>query len=420
MQSSSQNDDNFLEIVKKFDKFIREQNPGGVFSFNDGYIDKYEGYKKAIPSGAKKTLNSENWKQNWVGTGKILTCVLGAVEYDTKNDRNNIVDWRKRRVFFEWFQDKPEYLRHVESLFLQLYTGDTKDEEKIFDELCDQNALGAIYDLISYLFFIKNPDRYVPNKPNNFQNAFRLLGDHYYLQMSQRCSWKNYQDFLRIMEEIRMNLVNYYTARYDFNEEISLIDAHSFCWIISHNLEKIKKAEPVSPRSDDVTLVFTDPPKGFSEENLKPVGPRKFKAISTKERKKQESRNERLGLAGELYVWDAEKNLLKSCDRPYLAEWMYHASKDEGDGLGYDIISFTPKGKVKFIEVKTTTGNKNTKFIISDNELEFSGMNPDNYYLYRLYDFNNNAKNNPKYDLRGNMREKLVTYPIQFLALPRE
>jgi len=420
MRAGSQDDDRFLEIVTKFDRFVRDHNEGGVFSFNDGFIDKYEGYKKEIPLAAKKILESETWKKNWIGTGKILNCVVDAVEYGTQSGHNNLVHWNKRRVFFEWFFDKPEYLQRVELLFFNLYIGDNDNEGEIFDELCDQNALGAIYDLISYLYFIKNPDRYVPNKPNNFQDAFRLLGEHYYFRMSLHCSWENYQTFLGRLEEIRQNLVKYYSARYDFNEEISLIDAHSFCWIISHNLEKIKKTEPTDDRSSDVSLVHTDPPTGFSEENLKPKGPRKFKAISNKERKKQELKNERIGSAGEMYVWDAEKKILKTGEKPYLADMMYHASKELGDGLGYDIISFTPEGKVKFIEVKTTTSDKNSKFFISDNELEFSELNPEYYYLYRLYNFNKSSEKNPHYFLHGKMREKLALYPIQYFALPRE
>ena len=54
MQSASQNEDNFIAMAKKFERFIREQNEGGIFSFNDGFIDQYEGYKKEIPKGTKR------------------------------------------------------------------------------------------------------------------------------------------------------------------------------------------------------------------------------------------------------------------------------------------------------------------------------------------------------------------------------
>ena len=52
-----------------------------------------------------------------------------------------------------------------------------------------------------------------------------------------------------------------------------------------------------------------------------------------------------------------------------------------------DVLSFDAEtGKPVFIEVKTTNGSCNSAFYITRNELERSRVS-DNYYLYRLYDY---------------------------------
>ena len=97
--------------------------------------------------------------------------------------------------------------------------------------------------------------------------------------------------------------------------------------------------------------------------------------------------NKRLGDLGELWVMEYEREKLRSANRKNLIEKIKHTSKDEGDGTGFDIQSFDSKGNKIFIEVKTTKGNKNAAFFVTRNELERSKLEKDNYYLYRLYNF---------------------------------
>lgn len=67
-----------------------------------------------------------------------------------------------------------------------------------------------------------------------------------------------------------------------------------------------------------------------------------------------------------------EKQYLIEKGRRDLADKVLHNSVIEGDGAGFDIQSYFLDGKLKFIEVKTTTGNINTPFFITANELAFS------------------------------------------------
>lgn len=62
-----------------------------------------------------------------------------------------------------------------------------------------------------------------------------------------------------------------------------------------------------------------------------------------------------------------------------------HISQNQGDGTGYDILSYDNTGKEIYIEVKTTTQGKETPFFISKHELDFSQKHADSYYLYRVY-----------------------------------
>jgi len=101
-----------------------------------------------------------------------------------------------------------------------------------------------------------------------------------------------------------------------------------------------------------------------------------------------EIENKRIGDLGELWVVEMEKQKLKGLDKPNLAKKVVHVAKDKGDGLGYDILSFDELGNEIFIEVKTTKGRVNSTFYISRNELEKSKRDKDNYYLYRVFHFN--------------------------------
>jgi len=83
-----------------------------------------------------------------------------------------------------------------------------------------------------------------------------------------------------------------------------------------------------------------------------------------------------LGLLGEKLVCEYEIQLGNSVNHVSL----------EDDGLGYDIKS-KENSSDKFIEVKTTTGDIGKPFFISNNELSFLKNNQDNFFIYRVYNY---------------------------------
>ncbi|RJU23087.1 DUF3883 domain-containing protein [Streptococcus sp. AM43-2AT] len=63
-----------------------------------------------------------------------------------------------------------------------------------------------------------------------------------------------------------------------------------------------------------------------------------------------------------------------------------HASKEEGDGLGYDIRYWAKDGKEIHVEVKTTTSSNVDGFEMTRNEIEASLNTNYEYQIYRVYD----------------------------------
>lgn len=125
------------------------------------------------------------------------------------------------------------------------------------------------------------------------------------------------------------------------------------------------------------TPAFTNAPRSCDLDRIV----RKFDPVE------RDLRNRELGLAGELVVMDHERRWLAERGRGDLAERVEHVSVEIGDGLGYDIKSFTLAGDVKPIEVKTTRGGPSTPFFMSRNEREKAEQLAESYHLYRLHRF---------------------------------
>jgi hypothetical protein len=105
-----------------------------------------------------------------------------------------------------------------------------------------------------------------------------------------------------------------------------------------------------------------------------------------------EQNNRNLGSSGEELVLEYEKWSLIKTGNEKFADKIRWISKEEGDGAGFDILSKYPNGKDKYIEVKTTKLAKETPFYFSRNELLFSRGHSDQYNLYRLFNFEDDAK----------------------------
>ncbi|WP_253659818.1 DUF3883 domain-containing protein [Williamsia maris] len=126
-----------------------------------------------------------------------------------------------------------------------------------------------------------------------------------------------------------------------------------------------------------------------------------------------EAQNQLLGKAGEEYVVELEMNRLRGEGRIDLSECVEHVATTQGDGLGYDVLSFDRAGREKLIEVKTTAFNKYTPFYVTKNEVKRSERDAANYHIYRLFDF----RTQPRiYSVRGAISENFELNATTFLA----
>ena len=101
----------------------------------------------------------------------------------------------------------------------------------------------------------------------------------------------------------------------------------------------------------------------------------------------REARNRTLGAAGEKFILQYEQWRLADLGLGQLADRVRHVAQLDGDGLGYDILSFEPNGQERFVEVKTTSFGETTPFFVSSNEVRFARSEPGKFKLCRVYDF---------------------------------
>ena len=106
----------------------------------------------------------------------------------------------------------------------------------------------------------------------------------------------------------------------------------------------------------------------------------------------REQRNRSLGKSGEELIMQFEKWNLNRIGKEKLADTVKWISQEEGDGAGFDILSKNQNGSDKYIEVKTTKLGKETPFYFSKNELDFSVEHSSDFHLFRLFNFEQEAK----------------------------
>jgi hypothetical protein len=127
----------------------------------------------------------------------------------------------------------------------------------------------------------------------------------------------------------------------------------------------------------------------------------------------REARNRSLGRAGELFVLELESRRLHAEGKKALSERVEHVAVSQGDGLGYDILSFERNGRERLIEVKTTAFGELTPFYISRNEIARSNTDADKFHLYRLFDFREKPR---MFQLPGSIEAHCKLDPVTYLA----
>lgn len=181
----------------------------------------------------------------------------------------------------------------------------------------------------------------------------------------------NYQNLLRKQVE------EYIAEHPEFGD--NLIKASE-----DENIPDTSVANPLS--------LLVEPPEIITPDGSEPSSPRKRTGRKNIDFAGREAKNRKLGELGEEFVLEFEHRRLETSGHQDLAKRIEHVSKTQGDGLGFDILSFDESGSERFIEVKTTNSGRSYPFLISRNEVAFSHENPERYALYRVFKFRTDKK----------------------------
>lgn len=127
----------------------------------------------------------------------------------------------------------------------------------------------------------------------------------------------------------------------------------------------------------------------------------------------RDARNRTLGRCGEERILRFEHARLTDAGRSDLARRVKWVSEEEGDGAGYDVLSFDPAGSERLLEVKTTAGYQRTPFYLTENERALSTERPDEFRLVRLYDFLRAPK---AFELAPPLADSVILRPINYRA----
>jgi hypothetical protein len=177
--------------------------------------------------------------------------------------------------------------------------------------------------------------------------------------------------------------------------------------------EQAVQTPAVEPEVEDFERVLVPLPKPKNEPRAAEPVPGYVRAPIRRDYLEREARNRSLGEAGELFALRFERWRLIKAGREQLAEKVEHVSHTRGDGLGYDILSFDPNGRERFVEVKTTAFGSTTPFFASAREVQFAREQREQFCLLRVFEFRADPR---LFELPGAIEQHCRLDPANFLA----
>ena len=372
----------FQAQFERFKKALLGSSGEEFHSFREGLPLEWEGYKEHVRTRARALLKFSQWKEKDIGTGLILDRVIDAIEINEGVTlRNNLVAWQPRygpKSVAQWVlkearQDKAKRSQ-LERAFYDLFRTDKsekqirtdKSEKQIFELL---GSLGVShYDLMAYLFFLKDWDRFMPISTTNFDKAFRDLGID--LRTTRQCSWDNYCLYNEALHQVLVALRDVTEL-----EDVRLIDAHSFCWMLVGLKPPAAAPGPIIPLPKVLAGLQAEPVKAGA-----PTTKTKFDKVDEEEFVQRDAARRRLGKLAQDIAMLSERKRLSEAGYPSPEEAV-QAVWDE-PARGYDILSRELDGTFRYIEVKAArqSGQK-LSFILTQNELIQSRVKS-NYCFY--------------------------------------
>jgi hypothetical protein len=190
-----------------------------------------------------------------------------------------------------------------------------------------------------------------------------------------------HQNISAVLDELGMPWIPGYMPKRNYQNAIfDSIDRY-----LTHHPAILARV-PASPTlAVPAATVFVDAP--VLAAGAGPAPDRLRRLVQKFDPVERDYRNRSLGKAGESFVIDLERRWLTEADRVDLARRVRWVSAEDGDGAGYDIMSFDPAGGERLIEVKTTNGSARTPFYLSRNERDCAEEMPAAWRIYRVHLF---------------------------------
>ncbi|MDX9777079.1 MAG: DUF3883 domain-containing protein [Petrimonas sp.] len=227
---------------------------------------------------------------------------------------------------------------------------------------------------------------------------------------------RKHQNISAVLDSLKIPYIRGYKPLYNFQRllfevvQARLNSSPKLVELIDNYVQK-----PVSlPAVNDILATLVKPPVVDTVgANLFKLEARDFAPKFGVDYFAKEARNQFLGLAGEEYVLRFEKARLRAEGKESLASKVEHISITQGDGAGFDILSFEHTGQERLIEVKTTSLGPLVPFFVTRNELETSRREIQHYYLYRVFGFRHQPK---LFYKQGSLEQSFKLDPTEYMA----
>lgn len=356
----------------------------------------------------------KSFQDNWDMNAADFSSMLPRALHPSRNLLGS-GNYFARRMLEQNARRNPEAIR---SLFLSLYNEDQDLFERIiffrneFKKLNDVNFPGDGHyqddrALLVYLS-LKFPDRYYLYKFTMFK-TFVSLVDFPFEPIKGRL--ENVAHYLTLCNLLRdeiirdQELLSLHKTRIgpnEFHDESSHVLTQDVIYAATFHLPRFAAINPERK-------LFS-----LSKASLK-LRPRKHNIVLKSSRTnylERERENKILGDHGESLVFEYEVEKLKRIGSKKVPKIVSR----EGDGLGYDILSYDEDGNEKYIEVKTTTSGFNHPFFVTANELYLSQNHSDRFVLYRLYNFDPVERTADYFEISGDLTDLCIN-PMQYKVI---
>ncbi len=330
------------------------------------------------------------------------------------SETHNLMDsgnYFPMRMILKITKERPQPVR---DLFLILFDEELDLQERIvtFQEKVAELSQGLFPGKNDYqddravmvYLSLRFPETYFFYKFTMFKEFCEKVDTGFSPTIGQKTKVIQYLEMCQIIrEEIRLNnnLLKLHKERINeteyFDVESNLL-TQDFIYAVSTYLTLDRDNTPTLP-------VKLNLQEGSFEINQKQYV---FKSRYMDHVAKQK-RHKRIGDLGEQIVLQHEQ---EHCSSNFVNK-IEHSSKIQGDGLGFDILSFDERGEPKYIEIKATTGGRERPFFITGVELARSKQEGDKYFLYRLYNLDEKNMTADYFIIQGDLSNYCVN-PIEF------